>query len=177
MSSVESASPEGEGEEVEGESEDGEGGGLEDEPVGFESEGDVAELKNLIEGEGQCEECGGDEAERDVDGGHGEEEDVRKEDEDVMKRHDTFPAEAGEEGEMFVFFVLLEGLEVLDNEIGEGKESDGDGGGEDGMSLFTLECEGEGGNDVAKLDGKDDFAEATVEEAKRWNGVREKQEN
>jgi hypothetical protein len=160
-----SASPESEGEEVEGESEDGEGGGLEDEPVGFESEGDVAELENLIEGEGQCEKSRGDEVERDVDGGHGEEEDVRKKDEDVMKRHDTFPTEAGEESEAFVFLVLLEGLEVLDNEIGEGEESDGDSGDEDGMCLFTLECEGEGWNDVAELDGKDDFTEATVEEA------------
>lgn len=58
VSSVELASPEGEGEEVGGESKDAEGGGLKQGPVGFGTVGNVAELKNLKKGEGQGEEAG-----------------------------------------------------------------------------------------------------------------------
>ncbi len=95
---------------------------MEESPVGFDAEGDVAELEDLIEGEGQCEEGGREEVEGEVEGGHGEEKDIREEDKDVMKRYDAFPAETRQESGAFVFLVLREGPKVLHDEIGEGKE-------------------------------------------------------
>lgn len=54
--SYKSAEPEGESQKVGGESEDGERGGVEESPVGFGAEADVAQEENLKEGKGEREE-------------------------------------------------------------------------------------------------------------------------
>lgn len=54
--SYELAEPEGEGQKVGGESEDGERGGVEECPVGFDAETDVAQEVNLKEGKREREE-------------------------------------------------------------------------------------------------------------------------
>ena len=56
VSGIRLANPKRDGEKVGGQSKDGEGGGMEESPVGRQSKGYVAELKNLIENEGKGEE-------------------------------------------------------------------------------------------------------------------------
>jgi len=114
---------------------------VEENPVWFCAEGDVAELVNLKEGEGECEEGGGNKIEGEVDSRHGEEKDVGKEDEDMMKRHDPFPTEAGEECDAPIFLVLRKGLKILDDEICESEKCQWNGNDDERMGLCVLKCE------------------------------------
>ena len=125
--------PEGESQEVGCESKNGEGGDVEENPVCGRAEGDVAELIDLEQGKRKREKRGPQEIERKPGGGHGKKKDKREEDEDMMKRHDAFPAEAGEERDTAVFLILREGLEIERDEISEGEEGQRDGEDEEWM--------------------------------------------
>ena len=127
---------------------------MEDRPVGRQADGDVAELDDLIDGKGQREEGRPDERESETEGGHGEKEDVGKDEEDVMERDDTFPSEAGKESDTAKFLILREGLEVHHEEIGEGEESQRDGDGKKTMCAAGLENKCDGGKDVGEMDRK-----------------------
>ena len=58
VSGIRLTKPEGESQKVGCQSKNGEGGGVEESPVGRQTEGDVAELVYLEEGEGKREEDG-----------------------------------------------------------------------------------------------------------------------
>ena len=167
------AYPEGESQEVGCESKDGEGGGVEDCPVRRQAEGDIAELDDLIDGEGQCEKGRPDECKSEAEGGHGKEKDISKDDEDVVKWNDAFPSEAGEESDAPEFLVLCKGLKIHHEEVGEGEESERDGNGEEAVRAARLEDERNGGKYVGKVYGEEQFAETTVDQSKWRNGVDE----
>ena len=111
------ASPKGECQKVNGESEDAEGGGVEQHPIGFDAEGDVAELVNLKKGKREGEKGRREDIERKVDSGHGKQKNISEQDEDMMQRHDAFPTEAREKGDTLIFLILRKGLEIKHDEI------------------------------------------------------------
>ena len=119
VSSVELASPECECQKVDGETKDAQGCGVEEQPVWFCAEGDVAELVDLIKGKRKGEESGRKQIEGDVDSRHGKHKNIGEQHKDVMKRHDTFPAEAREKCDTLIFLVLRKGLEIEHDEKGK----------------------------------------------------------
>ena len=114
---------------------------MEDRPIGRQAEGDVPELEDLIEREGEREEGGPKQGQREAESGHGEEEDVGKDDKDVMERNDALPTEAREKSDAAEFLVEGKGLKVCDDEITKGKESQWDGDGEETMPITCLKDE------------------------------------
>jgi len=135
------SNPESEGQEVDGQSKDSEGSGVEDRPVGRQTEGDVAELEDLIEGEGKCEEGRPEQGQCEAKGRHGEEKYVCKDDEDMMKRNDAFPTKASEESDAAEFLVEGEGLKICDGEVGKGEKNQRDGDREETMCVPRLQDE------------------------------------
>ena len=171
-----SASPEGKGEEVGGESEDAECRDMEENPIGFGAESNAAKLNDLKNRKWKREKRGRDEIERELDGWHGQEKNIRKQNKDVMKLNDAFPAEAGKERDAFIFLIQWECLKVENNEIGEGEKRDRKCQQQEGMRLRILERERKRRNDISKLHSKENFSEAAVEEAERRDGVCDKED-
>jgi len=159
------SNPKSQSEEVDGESKDGEGGGVEDGPVGRQTEGDVAKLKDLIEGEGKCEKGRPEQGQCEAEGGHGEEKYVCEDDEDVMKRNDAFPTKAREESNAAEFFVKGEGLKICDGKVRKGEKSQRNGDGEKTMCVPCLQDEPNGRNNICQMNGKEQFSETAIDEA------------
>ena len=149
---------------------------MQDFPVGRQAEGNVAELKDLVECKRQSKEGGSQQGQGKSKGGHDEEKEISKDDEDVMKRHDALPAEAGEEGDSSVFSILRKGREVGNDEIRKSKKSQREGDGKKAMRVPRLKDKGNGGDDIGKVDGEEEFAKAAIDETHGRKGVREDNE-
>ena len=122
MSSVKLARPESEGQEIDRQPEDRERRGVEEQPVGFGAEGDVAELIDLKKRKWESEKGGREGRQRKADSGHGKHKNISEQHKDVMERHDPFPTEAREERDALIFLVLREGLEIKHNEKSKRQE-------------------------------------------------------
>ena len=144
---------------------------MENRPVGRQVEGDVAELEDLVEREGKCEEGGPKKGQREAEGGHGEKKDVSKDEEDVMERDNALPSETGEEGDTAEFFIEGKGLKVSDNEIGKCKEGYWDGNGKEAMHVPCLKDKRNGGNHVTDMHREEYLAKTTIGESEWRNGV------
>ena len=116
MSSVKLARPEGERQKVDGETKDSEGGDVEEQPVGLDAKGDVAQLIDLKKRKREGEKGRSEDVEREVNGGHGKHKNVSEQHKDVMERHDPFPTEAREESDALIFLVLCKGLKIKHDE-------------------------------------------------------------
>lgn len=141
-------------------------------PVGWQAEGNITELKDLIEGEGKRNKDGREQGERESEGGHGKKEDVSEENEDVMERDDAFPAEAGKEGHAPEFSILRERLEIHHEEIGKGEEGQWNGEREETMDVFCLDDKCNGRDDIGNVNGEKEFPETAVNELEWREGVK-----
>jgi hypothetical protein len=166
-----SSNPKSESKEVGGQPKGDEGCGIEDLPVGRQAEGNVAKLEDLVDGERECEEGGPKQGEFEAEGGHGEEEDVGKDKENVMERHNPLPTNMGKERDAIELFVLREGNEIEHDEIGEGKESQRHGEREETMDFACLKNERNGWKDISDMDREQKFAKAAVHQAEGRQGM------
>ena len=163
--------PESECQEVDSETEYRKRGSIQQKPVRWHSERDIAKLINLEERKRQREKCRPDESQRKSEGGHGEDENISEQNKNMMQWNDAFPAEAREECDAFVFFVLREGLKIKYDEICKSEEGQRNGQREKGMCLAGLQCERKSWKDICRLNCEEQFAEATIDESERRRGI------
>lgn len=128
--------------------------------------------------EGQGQEGGRDEVERETeerDEGEGE---IGKCDETVMQRDCAFPRQAAEQRAALIFLVVGEGGEIDDEEIREREHGQRDE--EDGQQARVfpgLEEKADGWNDVGDVQGEDQLTEAPIGKVEGRDGVGEDEDD
>jgi hypothetical protein len=89
----------------------------------------------------------------------------------MMQRDGALPSEAREKCDTTVFLILRKRLEILHNEISEGKECQGKGHCEETMDVSCLKNKRDGRENISQLHGEQNLSKAAIHHLERRDRI------